>query len=108
MNKKSNRIIRIIILIVIIFLIYEIIEIMNTDKDIMDEVKYNNVIEDNNIIENNVNIAVNNTEKRVSKKVINEYMGYKVVAQLEIKSINLDTYVLENEINKLNKSPIHF
>lgn len=108
MNKKSNRIIRIIILIVIIFLIYEIIEIMNTDKDIMDEVKYNNVIEDNNIIENNVNIAVNNTEKRVSKKVINEYMGYKVVAQLEIKSINLDTYVLENDINALNKSPIHF
>ena len=107
MNKKSNRIIRIIILIVIIFLIYEIIEIMSSEKEMIYDINNNN-ISTNNIIENEANIAVNNTEKRVSKKVINEYMGYKVVAQLEIKSINLDTYVLENDINALNKSPIHF
>ena len=108
MNKKSNRIFRIIILVVIIFLIYEIIEVMNADKYIIDEVEINNIIMDNNIIENEDNITVSNIQKRTNKQVINEYMGYKVVAQLEIKSINLDTYVLENNQNALNKAPIHF
>ena len=108
MRKNSNRTFRIIILIVIIFLIYEIIEMMKVDKHIIEELEINNIIIDNNIIENDANITVSNIQKEVNKKVINEYMGYKVVAQLEIKSINLDTYVLDNKQNALNKAPIHF
>lgn len=109
MNKKNNKIFRIIILIFIIFLIYEIIEMMKIDKEINNNIEYkNSIIENEKLIENDVNIAVNNTQKKTSKKVVNEYMGYKVVAQLEIKSINLNTYVLENDINALNKAPIHF
>lgn len=108
MNKKRNRVFRIVILVFIIFLIYEIIEIMNIDKDIINETNLKNNVIYNNIIENDANIAVSNTQKKISKKVINEYMGYKVVAQLEIKSIALDTYILENNQNALNKAPIHF
>ena len=87
---------------------YEIIEMMKVDKHIIEELEINNNIIDNNIIENDANITVSNIQKEVNKKVINEYMGYKVVAQLEIKSINLDTYVLDNKQNALNKAPIHF
>ena len=108
MKKKSNRIIRIIILIIIIFLIYEIIETMNNDKEIIKDIQTNNVVIDNNIMQNEDNIVVNNTVKKINKEIVNEYMGYKVVAQLEIASIDLNTYVLENNQNALNKSPIHF
>ena len=108
MKKKSNRIIRIIILIIIIFLIYEIIETMNNDKEIIKDIQTNNVVIDNNIMQNEDNIVVNNTVKKINKEIVNEYMGYKVVAQLEIASIDLNTYVLENNQNELNKSPIHF
>lgn len=107
MSKKRNRIIRIIILMAIVFLIYEIIEIMSSEKEMIYDINNNN-ISTNNIIENEANITVNNVAKRMNKKVVNEYMGYKVVAELEIETINLDTYVLENSENALNKAPIHF
>ena len=91
----------------IVFLIYEIIEIMSSEKEMIYDINNNN-ISTNNIIENEANITVNNVAKRMNKKVVNEYMGYKVVAELEIETINLDTYVLENSENALNKAPIHF
>ncbi len=81
---------------------------MNNDKEIIKDIQTNNVVIDNNIMQNEDNIVVNNTVKKINKEIVNEYMGYKVVAQLEIASIDLNTYVLENNQNALNKSPIHF
>ncbi len=84
--KKLKKIMRIIIILILFFiLIYVGIDFHKENSvHVIDEVVKNNTIK----IENEVEV------KKVSADVPESYLGYKVIAKLEIPKININTNVL--------------
>lgn len=99
--KRKKFLVKIIILLAtFITLVYVFINI-NVNKQ---EINSNE-----NTISKQINRKESNDNKYIKEAVIEEYKGFDVCAKLEIPSINLETYVLENySENALNISVVKF
>lgn len=99
--KRKKFLVKIIILLAtFITLVYVFINI-NVNKQ---EINSNE-----NTISKQSNRKESNDNKYIKEAVIEEYKGFDVCAKLEIPSINLETYVLENySENALNISVVKF
>lgn len=88
-NSKTNKILKLCIILIFIYVIYNFIYV--TQKEANIKIKSEEIQK----IEYETNIE--NYKAQKNKEIIpEEYEGYKVAAFIEIPSINLQTFVLDD------------
>ena len=88
-NSKTNKILKLCIILIFIYVIYNFIYV--TQKEANNKIKSEEIQK----IEYETNIE--NYKAQKNKEIIpGEYEGYKVAAFIEIPSINLQTFVLDD------------
>ena len=90
-NSKTNKILKLCIILIFIYVIYNFIYVTQKEANIKTK------SEEIQKIEYETNIENENYKAQKNKEIIpEEYEGYKVAAFIEIPSINLQTFVLDD------------